>query len=328
MLGFDPYSLRFSNGPGSIAANNGVPQNLQTAYSDLSRAGQWYNGQGYVGVSSPTYGTLTAFRQNTLTLDASSITIRSVPPTASRRSASGNHLRRRQYRKLQTLDVAEVLDQSLDHFRAAAVWQFGGYCEENNASNGAYQFQLGADIPIRGSDVLSVDAIYSHVKDSGIAPRWRREPHANDVFGSPLAPFLPQTLTATISDNTAAMFVARYTTKSLKLYAGYEYIRYEAPQQSAGRFHGHRGKLPLPGLQCPSTTRTSITRRSAWVVLATGPFRSWWADANTVHRRSRRIGAHLSYTRIFLRHGQPEAPLSAPLANTAMRRRLTQFRCG
>src|SRR4029077_8851855 len=68
--GFDPYSLRFSNGPGSIAANAGVPQNLQTAYSDSSRAGQWYNGQGYVGVSSPTYGTLTVFRQNSLTLDA------------------------------------------------------------------------------------------------------------------------------------------------------------------------------------------------------------------------------------------------------------------
>src|SRR5258705_6966266 len=53
--GFDPYSFRFSNGPGSIAANAGVPQNQQTAYSDSSRAGQWYNGIGYVGVSSPTY---------------------------------------------------------------------------------------------------------------------------------------------------------------------------------------------------------------------------------------------------------------------------------
>ena len=31
--------------------------------------------------------------------------------------------------------------------RAAALWQFGGYAQ-NNASNGAYQFQIGADIPI------------------------------------------------------------------------------------------------------------------------------------------------------------------------------------
>src|SRR6266478_5883328 len=68
--GFDPYSFRLSNGPGSIAADAGVPLNQHTAYSDSSRAGQWYNGQGYVGISSPTYGTLTVFRQNSLTLDA------------------------------------------------------------------------------------------------------------------------------------------------------------------------------------------------------------------------------------------------------------------
>src|SRR2546421_2855537 len=66
--GFDPYSFRFSDEPGSVAANTGIPVNLQTAYSDSSRAGQWYNGQGYVGGSSPAYCTLTVFRQNSLTL--------------------------------------------------------------------------------------------------------------------------------------------------------------------------------------------------------------------------------------------------------------------
>ena len=68
--GFDPYSFQLSNGPGSAAANAGVPLNQQTAWADSSRAGQWYNGQGYLGVSSPTYGTLTVFRQNALTQDA------------------------------------------------------------------------------------------------------------------------------------------------------------------------------------------------------------------------------------------------------------------
>src|ERR1700731_5125860 len=55
--GFDPYSFRFSNGAGSVAENAGLPQNQQLAWSDSSRAGQWYNGQGYIGVSSPSYGT-------------------------------------------------------------------------------------------------------------------------------------------------------------------------------------------------------------------------------------------------------------------------------
>jgi hypothetical protein len=114
---------------------------------------------------------------------------------------------------------------NIDHFRAAALWQFGGY-GENNASNGAYQFGVGADIPTWGKDVLSVDAIYSHVRDSVALAL---APGSNNAFGMPIPPFLPQTLTATISDNTAAMFVAKYTTGPLKLYAGYEHIRYAAP---------------------------------------------------------------------------------------------------
>ena len=67
--GFDPYSFKLSSGPGSAAHNAGVPQDQQTSWADSSRAGQWYNGNGYVGLSSPSYGTLTVFRQNALTYD-------------------------------------------------------------------------------------------------------------------------------------------------------------------------------------------------------------------------------------------------------------------
>jgi len=37
--------------------------------TDSSRAGQFYNSVGYLGVTSATYGALTLFRQNSLTLD-------------------------------------------------------------------------------------------------------------------------------------------------------------------------------------------------------------------------------------------------------------------
>ena len=36
--GFDPYSFRLSDGPGSVAANAGIPQNQATAYSDSTPA--------------------------------------------------------------------------------------------------------------------------------------------------------------------------------------------------------------------------------------------------------------------------------------------------
>ena len=38
---------------------------------------------------------------------------------------------------------------NLGRFRAAALWQFGGY-GQNNAANGAYQLQAGGDIPTSG----------------------------------------------------------------------------------------------------------------------------------------------------------------------------------
>src|SRR6476661_10892907 len=163
--GFDPYSLRFSNGPGSIAASTGIPQNLQPSYSDSSRAGQWYNGQGYVGVSSPTYGTLTVFRQNSLTLDA----VFDYDPFGASYAFSplgfqgitcggGNTENCRHSTSLK-------YRVNVGYFRAAALWQFGGYAQ-NNASTGAYQFLAGVDIPTWGKSVLSVDAIYSYVRDS------------------------------------------------------------------------------------------------------------------------------------------------------------------
>src|SRR6267143_462958 len=223
--GFDPYFLRFSNGSGSVAANAGVPQNLATAYSDSSRAGQWYNGQGYVGVSSPTYGTLTVFRQNSLTLDA----IFDYDPFGASYGFSpigfqgitcggGNTENCRNSTSLK-------YRVNVGQFRAAALWQFGGYAQ-NNASNGAYQFQAGGDISTWGNGVLSVDAIYSYVRDS---VSLALAPGSNNANGVPIPPFLPQTLTATISDNEAVMLVAKYTNGPLKVYAGYEHIRYMAP---------------------------------------------------------------------------------------------------
>jgi predicted porin len=250
--GFDPYSFRFSNGPGSVAANAGVPQNQQSAYSDSSRAGQWFNGQGYVGVSSPTYGTLTAFRQNSLTLDA----ILDYDPFGASYAFSpigfqgiacggGNTENCRHSTSLK-------YRVNVGQFRAGALWQFGGYAQ-NNASNGAYQFQAGADIPTWDKGVLSVDAIYSYVRDS---VSLALAPGSNDANGVPTSPFLPQSLTATISDNSAVMLVAKYTIGPLKLYAGYEHIRYMSPSDPQTAFTDIAGH-PLC-LGCEAFNDTNI----------------------------------------------------------------------
>jgi predicted porin len=253
--GFDPYSFRLSNGPGAIAANAGTPQDQQTAYSDSSRAGQWFNGQGYVGISSPTYGTLTVFRQNALTLDAVfdydpfSASYAFSPIGFQGITCGGGNTENCRHSTSLKYRV------NVGHFRAAALWQFGGYAQ-NNASNGAYQFQIGADIPTWGKDVLSVDAIYSYVKDS---VSLALAPGSNDANGVPIPPFLPQTLTATISDNSAVMLVAKYTTGPLKLYAGYEHIRYSAPSDPQTAFTGIAGSFLCQGCDVFSNTNINNT---------------------------------------------------------------------
>src|SRR5882762_2525730 len=250
--GFDPYSLRFSNGPGSIAANAGIPQNLATAYSDSSRAGQWFNGQGYVGVSSPAYGTLTVFRQNSLTLDA----VFDYDPFGASYGFSpigfqgitcggGNTENCRNSTSLK-------YRVNVGQFRAAALWQFGGYAQ-NNASNGAYQFQAGGDISTWGKDKLSVDAIYSFVRDS---VSLALAPGTNDASGVPIPPFLPQALTATISDNYAVLLLAKYSTQRLKLYAGYERITYMAPSDPQTAFTDIAGSLVCEN--CTAINNTNI----------------------------------------------------------------------
>jgi len=289
--GFDPYSLRFSNGPGSIAANAGIPQNLATAYSDSSRAGQWYNGVGYVGVTSPTYGTLTVFRQNSLTLDAVfdydpfSASYGFSPIGFQGITCGGGNTEN--CRNSTSLKYRVKVGQ----FRAAALWQFGGYAE-NNASNGAYQFQAGGDISTWGKGVLSVDAIYSHFRDS---VSLALAPGSNDPNGVPIPPFLPQTLTATISDNNAVMFVAKYTNGPLKVYAGYEHIRYMAPSDPQTAFTDISGSFICQG--CVAFNNTNINNTAFGVNgLGNKTLQVMWAGAKYgVTENLDVIGAYYHY---------------------------------
>ena len=68
-FGFNSYAFTAANGPQSLFDNNGIALAKQSSNADSSRAGQFYNAVGYAGFSSPTYGTLTFGRQNSLELD-------------------------------------------------------------------------------------------------------------------------------------------------------------------------------------------------------------------------------------------------------------------
>ena len=250
--GFDPFSGNFANGPGSIAQNAGVPLNAQTSNTDSSRAGQLYNSVGYMGVSSPTFGTLTVFRQNSLTLDG---VIAYDPMGASYAFSPIGY-------QGTTCGVGDTEDcrfttaakyrVNVGPLRVGALLQFGGY-SLNNAADGAYQVQLGGDIHDVGGGAVSLDGIYSYVKDAvsiGLA--------GNPALGGvPVAPFLPQTLTATISDDTSVMLLAKYATGPLHVYAGYEWIQYAPPSNPQTSFTDIAGNFLCLG--CTAINNTNIS---------------------------------------------------------------------
>jgi predicted porin len=216
--GFDPTSGRLTDGPGSLVADNGRSAATKISAGDSSRAGQPFQGAAYVGISSPTFGTLTFGRQNTLMSEALAkydpqLQSNAFSPIALQGTAGGFG---------DTQD--RIFDSSVKYVinvgpaHAAFIHEFGsdGYVPEN-----ANEVSVGADIA-----GLSVDAIYG-VVHGAIA--------AASLSAAQVPTVAPGTLAATVSDNTGYGALARYDMKQwfpIKLYAGWERIKFNNPDHA------------------------------------------------------------------------------------------------
>jgi predicted porin len=221
-FGFDPYSFSAANGPLSLRDNNGVPLANQTSNADSSRAGQFYNAIGYAGFSSQTYGTLTVGRQNSLELDG----VNAYDPMGGSYAFSVIGWQGTAVGGGDTEDaristsVKYRLNVGDDWFRIGAMAQFGGY-DENNATQGEYGAQIGKDFDFGAAGKLSVDGIFTYDKGAVKA--------ASLAAGSAAFAAAPNTLAATISDDTSGMLLARYTYQKLRVFGGYEFISFSNP---------------------------------------------------------------------------------------------------
>jgi predicted porin len=215
---FLPTSGRLSDGLGSIVQNNGLPTTAQTTFADSSKDGQALNTAAWAGLSSPTYGTLTYGRQNSLTLDG---VIAYDPMSASGAFSVIGF-------QGATAGMGDTEDARLDNsfkylvnvgpFRAAAVAQLSS---SGDGSRNIVQGQIGATYL-----GFSLDAIYGHVEDA--------------ISSAPLpVGFVPTPslllnqgnglVAGTVSDNSGLMLLGRYETGPIKLYAGYENILFANP---------------------------------------------------------------------------------------------------
>jgi predicted porin len=231
--GINPYSGMFYNGPRSLADNNARPAGtspFQNANFDGSRAGQWDNSQGYLGISNPVYGTLTFGRTNSLAVDVTS----AYDPVASTAfstlgfSASFAGFGTSPTARPNTAFTYRLTYQS---FRAAVQTQIGSY-GLGNASNGMYQGQLGADF---GS--LSLDGVLSWAKDAVSLSSFGGSniaciTPANCFINVNNQYFDPNTvLKATLSNNLGGELVAKYKLDPVPvtLYGGWIYARQMNP---------------------------------------------------------------------------------------------------
>jgi len=211
-VGFNPQSGRLSDGPASLAYNNGRPLDQQKSAGDSSRAGQLFNGPAFVGLSSKELGTLTVGRNNTVLLDNIA---RYDPMNSSyafsliglQGTASGGG-----YTQDARADRSLKYTGKWDSLRLAALYQFDG---GHGGQGVAWQLNAGFDW-----QDFSVDAVYASKQD-GVAA------FALNAAQAKLMPH--DSLAAVVSDNTAWAIDGSYTRGPFKLSAGFERIAFENP---------------------------------------------------------------------------------------------------
>jgi predicted porin len=214
---FNPLSGEITDALHSMTQNNGVALANQNSNADSSRAGQVFQGAAYAGVTSPTYGTLTIGRQNSLLLDnvlkydpLSGSYAFSVIGFSGAAGGSGATEDAR-------LDNSIKYQNQVDWFRFGAQFQSGN----GTASGGnATEFELGGDYL-----GLSVDATYANKHDAVTSTALS----AAQVAELPKGISSNNALSGTVSDNWTASLDASYIYQAAKISVGYEDVHFRRP---------------------------------------------------------------------------------------------------
>jgi len=278
-LGFNPFYGYLADAQRSQVQNNGRALTQQNANADSSRTGQWDNSQRFIGISNPTYGTLTVGRVYTLSLDAinsydpmgGSYAFSPIGYSGSYAGFGDTEAARVNTAVKYRLNVPYNFGLSGASFRVAGLIQWGGY-DQGNGTTAYYQGQLGGDFHLFGgtpwAGTLSVDGIGSWAKDAvnmgtftGTCSVLTHGVFAGQVGCTDGVPmFYNNTdVTATLSNNTGLLLVSKYKWQALTLYGGYAWLRQTNPSDEY-----LNGFTTIGGWNVPATIIGNKALSTAW----------------------------------------------------------------
>jgi predicted porin len=217
---FNPQSGEISDALRSLAQNNGRTAATQTTNLDSSIAGQAFQ-QAFVGLASPTVGSFTFGRQNTLLADGiakydaqGASQAFSLIGLSGTTAGGGDTEDRRLSSSLKYVG-------NFSGVHIGALYKFNG---SSGSANTAEQFQVGYEFA--GG---SVDAYYADVKDA-VAAAALSAAQVLDLPGLGLS--VSNSLAGTISDNKTFGIMGSYlfAPDMPKLFVGYEHIEFSNPK--------------------------------------------------------------------------------------------------
>ncbi len=236
--GFNAFDGALNNGVASVA-NNLAGAKQVTTNGDSSLAGQLFNREATVGISSAQFGTLTFGRNNSLGYD--SLIAFDVmggsyvfSPFGYYGSYGGGGFTE-DYRIDNSVKYRYRAENGLNF---GALYKFGGQAGSTDAQS-EWQFTLGY-----ANGPFNIQGLYSSVHDGISATN-------SSTLGD---------IAITVANTTAYMLAASYQFDQLKLSGGYEHLNYNNPSNptldaSIGSVFGY----PVSG--APNTTAYTLEKQ-------------------------------------------------------------------
>lgn len=269
--GINP-SGQLANLAATNTSNAGLPRKSYSFAGDGARAGQLFNDELYLGVSSDKYGTLTGGRQRALGTDA----MLNYDPAGGAYSfsfigynglmAGGGDTQDTRWDSALKYRVAygpmhfgamyKFADGQGGCFSASAGWT-ATTCTPEQPHNTAYGFDIGG-----AYENFSADVVIQHVNQAIsvlnplLGPTSPTQPYQSTLNSVNTNPIAGTNLIATVNteygivtDNTAVMVAAKYNWQPFRFYGGYEYIRYTNPANPLGVGATAQGGYLLSGVE-------------------------------------------------------------------------------